>query len=222
MKVLEYITFFLTIASGHAWRNSWDGVLNFKCDQHHGVYGSISRIASVHNNHREDRLWGYDCRYDVKTTSQCSWTNYVNGWDTEMWFQCPKSGYVAGAHSVHSNRHEDRIWKYFCCDLPRGYTLSHCYWTSYINGWDGALDKTIAPGRVIVGFNSHHSNHHEDRRWRIKECAINRGRSLNTDRAESEDFDREESIEMKEDFNRSDENEVEPFDMEQEDDEMKY
>ena len=45
---------------------------------------------------------------------------------------------------------------------------------------------------------------------------------MNTDRAESEDFDREESIEMKEDFNRSDENEVEPFDMEQEDDEMKY
>jgi len=223
MKVLEYFIFSLIIASGYTWRNSWDGVLNFNCDKHHGVYGSISRIVSTHNNHREDRLWDYECRYEVKTPSSCSWTRYyVNGYDLEMRFECPKSGYVAGAHSVHNNHREDRVWKYFCCDLPRGYSLHHCYWTSYINGMDGNMDKRIGPGRVIVGFDSYHSNRHEDRKWRIKECSIIRGRSLNTDLAESEDFDREESIEMKEDFNRSDENEVEPFDMEQEDDEMKY
>jgi len=119
MKVLEFFTFLLTIASGYAWwRNSWDGVLNFRCPQHHGVYGSISRIKSHHHNGKEDRQWDFECNYDIRTQSSCSWPHdFVNGWDAELQYECPKYGYIAGAYSYHDNHREDRRWKYYCCDV---------------------------------------------------------------------------------------------------------
>jgi len=220
MKVLEFLTFLLTIASGYAWwRNSWDGVLNFRCPQHHGVYGSISRIKSHHHNGKEDRQWDFECNYDIRTQSSCSWPHdFVNGWDAELQYECPKYGYIAGAYSYHDNHREDRRWKYFCCDCPRGYSRSHCYWTSYINSMDGWMDYKLGPGRVIVGLSSYHSNHHEDRRWRLKICSLSQRRSLSlsSNMTETDDFEY---------FHHSDEDEgyeVENYEMEQEDDEMKY
>ena len=37
--------------------NQWDGVLNFRCPYPSTMNGAYS----VHNNHREDRIWRFQC-----------------------------------------------------------------------------------------------------------------------------------------------------------------
>lgn len=40
--------------------------------------------------------------------------------------------------------------------------------TGYINSWDNAMNYSLGAGYVMVGLESYHSNHREDRRWKIK------------------------------------------------------
>lgn len=49
------------------------------------------------------------------TRQNCAWSGYVNGWDGAMNYKCPNDGFIAGSQSYHSNHHEDRRWKFYCC-----------------------------------------------------------------------------------------------------------
>lgn len=179
MKFLRVLSFSLFFAGGSAWFNAWDGVLNFVCPVRNGKHGSISRMQSVHDNGREDRLWNLECRYDIPTTGSCSWSGFVNGYDGLMNYGCPSNGYMAGAWSQHSNHHEDRIWRFLCCPLPLG--RSNCRWSCYLNEWDGYMNHYVESGKIIHAAYSHHDNHREDRRWKVLECTANSasGRSTN-------------------------------------------
>lgn len=45
---------------------------------------------------------------------------------------------------------------------------SGVYTTGYVNWWDDGMNYYLPSGAVMVGLESYHSNHREDRRWRIK------------------------------------------------------
>ncbi|XP_028401859.1 hemagglutinin/amebocyte aggregation factor-like [Dendronephthya gigantea] len=130
---------------------------------------SISSIASVHSNHHEDRSWSFSCRYNSKITTSCFWTGWVNSYDNEILYQCP-NGVISGVHSKHSNYHEDRIFEYRCC-RTKGHCHG-CYWTSYVNTWDGYMNYHVPGNYVLVGVKSHHNNRKEDRLWRYRVCQL--------------------------------------------------
>ncbi|XP_073706335.1 hemagglutinin/amebocyte aggregation factor-like [Garra rufa] len=152
------------LGRSHGWHNRYDGLLNFNCPGGQ----SISSITSEHNNKHEDRIWDFGCQATYGQTSQCYWTGYVNDFDQVLMFECPPQHVITGMISYHSNAHEDRRWKFYCCRSPC--ITSSCHWTSYVNSFDEYFHWTVPDQNVLVGVHSYHQNREEDRRWRYKVC----------------------------------------------------
>ncbi|XP_058613972.1 hemagglutinin/amebocyte aggregation factor-like [Onychostoma macrolepis] len=155
------------LARGQGWKNSYDGVLNFQCP----AGQSISSITSEHNNRYEDRVWDFGCQVTSGQTAECSWSSYVNDFDQVLFFECPAQQVIAGTSSYHSNIHEDRRWKFYCCKSK--FNDASCHWTSYVNSFDEYFHWTVPSKNVLVGTQSYHQNREEDRRWKFKVCAQN-------------------------------------------------
>jgi len=136
--------------------------MNFECPQGEGIY----KIRSNHDNHREDRIWEFTCK-KMSMTRNCHWSGNANGWDSVMNFKCPNNGVITGALSVHHNHHEDRIWRYRCCDSEGVFECKH---RGDINDWDAPMHWTVPDGYVLSGLYSHHDNGREDRRWNPYIC----------------------------------------------------
>lgn len=67
---------------------------------------AISNAISNHVNDREDLQWQFSCTplpNDYILTS-CSWTNWINNWDSTMNYACSGVGLIRTIHSYHSNR----------------------------------------------------------------------------------------------------------------------
>merc|ERR1711951_128362 len=121
-RVNEFIMFRLAliatlVAVAFGWQNSWDGRHFMYCrnGQH------IRKLQSIHDNHREDRLWQADCGdvAGVTADQNCAWTGNVNGWDEMLTYNCPSGKVITGMDSVHNNGREDRLFKFRCCGLRR-------------------------------------------------------------------------------------------------------
>jgi len=164
------LSVFISTLTKCYWINGWDAGLAFHCPIRDNKHGAIKRIESYHSNHHEDRRWHFECSYDVQRAGHCHWTGWLNGWDAELRYNCPNNGYIAGLNSYHDNHREDRRWRVLCCVAIPG--LEDCKWTGYINGWDAHMNYNVPSGRVINGLYSHHSNHREDRIWRVYECRL--------------------------------------------------
>lgn len=158
--VLVFLVITSVVVSG--WKNNWDKPLNFECPS--SKY-SIHRIASVHSNHYEDRLFDFSCRRVSSASGRvsCSWSGYVNDYDELVLYTCPNQGYLNGVHSIHYDRTEDRKYSFRCC-IPKsvkGLCLRNCHWTSFVNHWDGYFNYYVPYGHVIRGVGSIHNNKKE-------------------------------------------------------------
>merc|ERR1712083_848554 len=85
-------------------------------------------MYSVHNNHREDRKFWLYCgsirgiRVVSGWNAGCRWTdNWQNWYDGNLNFQAPKDNVITGMSSEHSNRHEDRRYKFLTCPIRKDY-----------------------------------------------------------------------------------------------------
>ncbi|XP_045555777.1 hemagglutinin/amebocyte aggregation factor [Salmo salar] len=155
----------LVNGQGVRWENQLDQPLHFNCPSRQ----SISYINSQHNNVYEDRVWGFECKDTFVYEPICHWSPYVNDFDQEFTFQCPKNYVLTGMNSYHSNPHEDRRWKFYCCRAI-SYCNLKCLWTPYINYFDEDISWHVPSQNYLVGAGSYHSNPHEDRRWRYQYC----------------------------------------------------
>lgn len=84
----------------------------------------------------------------------------MNNFDQPMFFMCGKDSYIAGVDSYHSNKHEDRRWRFTCCSVP-GHKTASCRVTGYVNEFDRPMNFQAGPGEVITGVFSYHSNRKE-------------------------------------------------------------
>ena len=41
-------------------------------------------------------------------------THYQNNWDGDLHFECPSDGAINKFQSIHSNKKEDRLWRFDC------------------------------------------------------------------------------------------------------------
>lgn len=138
------------------WQNEWDDHLRVECKDKEG----FTRVRSEHSNKREDRRWKWDCSKVAMTKfTKCVWSDYQNGYDTPILFQCPANHILSGIESDHSNKSEDRKWKFRCC-VAKNHFTRNCFLTDYINDWDKKMDYT-AKDYVFTGAMSFHSNHRE-------------------------------------------------------------
>ncbi len=59
------------------YENQWDQPLLFQCPTDHVMSG----VKSVHNNHREDRLWRFKCcKAPCHQTKSCELSKFINSW----------------------------------------------------------------------------------------------------------------------------------------------
>ncbi|RUS86139.1 hypothetical protein EGW08_006087 [Elysia chlorotica] len=150
--------------------NNWDGPVDFECPDAE----SIGYLYSIHSNTAEDRRWKIACRKPPSGAEvrKCEWTpNYVNQNDRTLLYMCPANYVISGVKSVHSNRDEDRRYKFKCCK-DSNYVTTSCTRSDWLNNWDGALDFTVANGRVLTGWFSVHDNSKEDRRHKFITCQL--------------------------------------------------
>jgi len=149
--------------------NEYDGVMElYECPEDY----SITHIESEHSNKREDRKWSVRCSQLAYGYDKCDrLTDYVNEMDKEMDFSCNNGSVISGVYSDHTNKQEDRRWKYKCCKAENT-CHSDCQESGYINDWDTHMTFDVSGDERIVGFKSHHKNLKEDRKWKVITCNI--------------------------------------------------
>ncbi|XP_068129841.1 hemagglutinin/amebocyte aggregation factor-like [Hyperolius riggenbachi] len=147
------------------WVNAFDQHLYYEC----GKSESISMIISDHNNKHEDRVWDFSCKNTFEAPAYCSWTGFQNHYDEAFSFICFHGSVLAGVESIHDNKHEDRRWKFLCCE--GSVKVNHaCSWSDYVNDFDGYLRWDAPANRFLTGMESYHDNKREDRRWKYYSC----------------------------------------------------
>ena len=152
-------------ASLSGYKNSWDGTLHWDA----GKNGMITGFDSYHDNHREDRRWRFYSGVTHLTCDQGGWSGYKNSWDGKLSFSCPDRWVLNGVYSKHDNGKEDRRWKFKCCQLPNTVTVTRHAYSDYINNWDERMTWFCPEiNQAVVSLWSEHSNHREDRRWKVQ------------------------------------------------------
>ena len=139
------------------YQNRYDGHLSASCYGSSGMY----RISSVYSRKHKDRVWNWECRHIGGGFPNCHKAyNYVNDFDQPMFFMCGKDQYIGGVESYHSNKREDRRWKFTCCSIPSHSTKS-CRLTGFVNHFQANFNFVAGANEVITGVFSYHHNGHE-------------------------------------------------------------
>ncbi|XP_067663464.1 uncharacterized protein [Haliotis asinina] len=146
--------------------NDFDKPVVFQCPRGQ----SIVSWESYHSNYHEDRRHSFTCQRTPKL-GKCQWSGYVNDFDKPISYQCPNNGVISGVISFHSNHHEDRRFKFYCCSVRHRH-LVHCGTTDYLNWWDKKLTFRVPAAHFLKGVYSIHHNHYEDRRWKFQTCLL--------------------------------------------------
>nr|XP_034301845.1 hemagglutinin/amebocyte aggregation factor-like isoform X3 [Crassostrea gigas] len=158
---------FLSVVGVCSWVNEYDKPFSFTCPQHQ----SISRIVSHHDNHREDKVFDFTSSKYTEFAENCIWSDYVNEFDQPVAFQCPLGKALDGISSYHDNDREDRRFKFYCCETP-GMCLYNCFYSGWVNSYDGDVDYRVPAGHVMRGMISIHDNGAEDRIFDFESCLM--------------------------------------------------
>jgi len=155
--------------------NSWDGKMDFKCGDNEVLIG----LKSHHDNRKEDRVWQARCAM-LQTGTVVSGifggfrsTGYVNSFDRKFKYNLGSKYVMTGLYSYHDGRKEDRRFKIYYAKLR--IQCSDSSWSGYINKWDGIMDFKCRANYAMNGLQSHHSNHREDRRYKVRCCNLSNG-----------------------------------------------
>jgi len=150
----------------------------------------VSSMKSWHDNGREDRRWEMKCE-DIKpefkvTSSRWFHTTSANAWDGHVkWEGWWDDSFLVGMTSVHDNHREDRQFKFMTTRSDLWDVTNSCWGWRKINHYDHELNLNTHGDEVIVGLQSWHSNHREDREWWAVVCKLkskcNTGGVLKTD-----------------------------------------
>ena len=141
-----------------AYQNDWDDPLSVVCNTAQGE--ALYLVQSVYSKYKRDRRWMWQCKQIVpKPMSCCPWSEeYENDYDDkELNFQCEPNCVLTGVKSVHSNKKEDRRWKFRCCEAE-GHCTRPCSWSNYINNMGGYMHYRAPHIRVFTGVYSYNDN----------------------------------------------------------------
>ena len=132
-------------------------------------------VASVHNNHTEDRQWDLGCKaIPGLTFGGDKWISITpgNGLDgAQEWNGVASNSFLVGFSSHHDNHREDRIYRFFTA-RSNNFALHHCSGWRPLNDFDRPIKLQLGNEEVIAAIKSVHSNYYEDRRFSVITCKI--------------------------------------------------
>ncbi|XP_062412114.1 hemagglutinin/amebocyte aggregation factor-like isoform X2 [Sardina pilchardus] len=94
------------------WVNNFDQRFAYTCPRDYVMAGMVS----YHSNDHEDRRFLFSCcRASGHHHNCCSWTPFVNYFDTYFNWNVPAHNYLTGVSSHHDNGYEDRLFLFQYC-----------------------------------------------------------------------------------------------------------
>ena len=134
----------------------------------------LSGQYSVHSNNHEDRRykWDYCKPKDGKNPFESTRTLRDTQYDASFVRGCGGKSALVNVQSWHSNKREDRQFKFKCKTIKNDYRLANCEWTAWKNSYDKKVDYKCPNNGVIRTVESTHANSKEDRRWRFVCCRL--------------------------------------------------
>jgi len=158
----------------------------------------VSKISSKHSNKKEDRQWTLTCSTiepEFMVPARSDWYEVTGG--TKFWIfphsvketeynkpikwdgkpedkfldRKPEDKFLVGMSSIHSDKKEDRKFKFFTVRSDNWY-LTDCKKYKNINDWDEKLEYTLGDDEVFAGLESVYSYKKKDRVWTIKVCKL--------------------------------------------------
>lgn len=83
--------------------NEMDQLLSFRCPANQVIAG----VKSRHDNHHEDRVFGFRCCELVeRKLNYCSLTSFINQYDGDMNYVVPHDYAIVGFNSEENDHHE--------------------------------------------------------------------------------------------------------------------
>jgi len=140
----------------------YDQPSDLKCPPGQMIYS----ISSNHSLWHRDRTFSIYCRESNRLVNQTVQTNYTNDYDQSFDFKCPENYVLSGIQSIHSNKHEDRIFKFTCTFFEH-----ECYWTAYTQSFKD-FTMTVPRGFYFKGVKSDHNNLIQDRQFSFYMCKM--------------------------------------------------
>ncbi|XP_057295799.1 hemagglutinin/amebocyte aggregation factor-like [Hydractinia symbiolongicarpus] len=153
-------------AVAHDWVNDFDKPFTFSCRPGK----MIGSLYSVHSNLHEDRRWKIGCWRNTPVASRW-WSPAINFHREYFVFVCPFQSALSGMAGVHSNKFEDRRFRFHCTQRKFKRTR-RCWWSSYLNRFDGVFRFVTPRGTYISGVKAQYSRFHKDRRFAIRSCRL--------------------------------------------------
>lgn len=164
---------------GSVWDNNYanDYDAAFWVDgQQRSPHQIICGVHSIHDNFREDRIFKFRWCNPISNNVIVDpepWTNNVNNWDKEFWFECPRGKFIVGFHSFHYDVTEDRRFQFYCGKFANSEEMRDediSRWTPFLNDYDEPFTHYCGEQYGLVGVHSIHDNNREDRRYSFR-CA---------------------------------------------------
>ncbi|XP_067878738.1 hemagglutinin/amebocyte aggregation factor-like isoform X2 [Heterodontus francisci] len=133
--------------------------------------GSISVIMSQYNNKTDERVWDFACKATYRGIINCTWTDYINGFDEGINFSCPFESLICGIENLRSPIEKDRKWRFYCCGNRR-VCYANCVWTEYLNESKEYFSWQVPDDCYLVGVVRYHDEANARRRWQYRYCAM--------------------------------------------------
>ncbi|KAJ8319355.1 hypothetical protein KUTeg_004446 [Tegillarca granosa] len=146
--LLKLLAIVCLVELAYGWKSDLMKPFTAKCAKG----GVISRIASAHSSHIQDRVYSFQCKKSSKNPRICGWRGYLNKFDGWIIYVCPNGGVASGLHSYFSHRYKDRRWKVYCC---RSWIRKpvDCKWSKWLNGvTEEYYDYHVPPHHAIHGI----------------------------------------------------------------------
>jgi len=145
---------------------------NHSCKCQKGA--KIRQIESRHSNAKEDRKWWLVCEMFPgieNTVSEHVEYNAFSRYREKISMSCAKNGYLTGMESHHSDKQEDREFKFFCAKSSSIKVYNCKEWRS-LNDLDQHMNLVLASDEIISELESEYHSSHRDRKWRVKTCQV--------------------------------------------------
>ena len=67
--------------------------------------------------------WEFQCKTSMKLShSSCQWTEKVNSWSGNAFYQCQINSVIAGMKTYYDNENEQPHFQFKCCSAPNYFT----------------------------------------------------------------------------------------------------
>uniref|UniRef100_A0A2C9JHD2 Uncharacterized protein n=1 Tax=Biomphalaria glabrata TaxID=6526 RepID=A0A2C9JHD2_BIOGL len=159
--LLVHLAVLVSIVDSQNFASGFHSYFNFICPANH----IIDKISSVYSSGHKDRSFEIGCR-SVRSTMDCTPSDYVNIFDKLLNYTCPGSQVLSGVGSEYSNDKADRRFKFFCCKVKDS-EFQRCHETFFIHDFQQEMKLNVKEGQAIKHIYSHHLDESNDRQWKF-------------------------------------------------------